>query len=60
MTFYRRQRMESFKRAMFAGQLSKSPSQAPAQPQPQLQGADAIWVPGILTGSGMAAGQLAS
>jgi hypothetical protein len=60
MTYYRRQRLESFKRAMFAERLSESSAasqQAEFDPQEE---AHSILVPGILTNAGLAAGQLAS
>jgi hypothetical protein len=61
MTYYRRQRMESFKRAMFAERLSQSTAAAPsAEFDPQDDKSHSIWVPGVLTHSGLAAGQLAS
>ena len=61
MTYYRRQRLESFKRAMFAERLSESSAASQqAEFDPQEEKASTIWVPGVLTHSGLAAGQLAS
>jgi hypothetical protein len=60
MTYYRRQRMESFKRAMFAERLSESTSAQASEFDSQDETASTILVPGILTHAGLAAGQLAS
>ena len=60
MTYYRRQRMESFKRAMFAERLSESTSSQAGEFDSQDEKASTILVPGILTHAGLAAGQLAS
>jgi hypothetical protein len=60
MTYYRRQRMESFKRAMFAERLSESSAAQQSEFDPQEERSQAIWVPGVLTHSGLAAGRLAS
>ena len=59
MTYYRRQRMESFKRAMFAERLNESAAARTAEFETQ-EDAPAIWVPGIRTHAGLEAGQLAS
>jgi hypothetical protein len=61
MTYYRKQRMESFKRAMFAKRLNGGPA-ATAQ-RSRIERDDdvpSIWVPGVLTHAGLGAGQLAS
>lgn len=61
MTYYRRQRLESFKRAMFAERLSeRSAASQQSEFDPQEEKAHTILVPGVLTHSGLAAGQLAS
>jgi hypothetical protein len=61
MTYYRKQRMESFKRALFAKQLNET--SATTKPTRSLDRDDdtpSIWVPGVLTEAGLGAGQLAS
>jgi hypothetical protein len=60
MTYYRRQRLESFKRAMFAERLSEVSAATPANEfESQEERVEAIWLPGVLTHAGEA-GQLAS
>jgi hypothetical protein len=61
MTYYRRQRLESFKRAMFAKLLNESTAATQAAEfEPQEEKAHTIWVPGVLTHAGLGSGQLAS
>ena len=61
MTYYRRQRLESFKRAMFAERLSESSAASQqAEFDPREEKTHSILVPGVLTHAGLAAGQLAS
>ena len=61
MTYYGKQRMESFKRAFFATRLSEvSTTTQGSRPEAAREATQAIRIPGILTQAGLAAGQLAS
>lgn len=61
MTYYGKQRMESFKRAFFASRLNEVSTTATGQrPERAREEVHAIRIPGILTHAGMEAGELAS
>jgi hypothetical protein len=61
MTYYRKQRMESFKRALFAKRLNHRSAATTQRRGFELEDrAGSIWVPGVMTSAGLGAGQLAS
>jgi hypothetical protein len=60
MTYYRKQRMESCMRAVFAARLNSETASTEMRRSEDAREVRAIVIPGVLTGATLAAGQLAS